>query len=252
MKIFQTYMLVLAMLTLACAQSPKQVLIYTHNEKGEGMYIHDNIETSVKTLAKICEAHGITYDVSEDPGLYTLENLQKYDAIIFANTNNRAFDTQEQRDAFQRYIRTGGGFMGIHSSCGSERDWPWFWAMTGGKFVRHPKFQPFDIKVIEPNHPSTRHLDAVWHWEDECYLIDHLNPDIKILLAVDLTTIEDDQLDEFPGEVFGSYYPLAWYHEFDGGRQFYTALGHEISHYADPDFVGHLEGGLLWTVGMAE
>ncbi|MBN1482985.1 ThuA domain-containing protein [candidate division KSB1 bacterium] len=239
---------VLLMLASLFAQTKRHVLIYTKNEKGEGMYIHDNIDASVKALQHICDRHGATYDVSEDASLYTGENLRKYDAIIFTNTNNKAFDTPAQRDAFQKYIQGGGGFMGIHSACASERDWPWFWAMLGGTFVRHPKFQKFDIKVIDRAHPSTRHLDLVWHWEDECYLMNHLNPDIKVLLAADLTTIEDDKLAEFPSDIFGTLFPLAWYHEFDGGREFYTALGHQIEHYSDPNLVKHLEGGLLWIL----
>ena len=240
-------LLLLTTATMVCAQK-KHVLIYTKNERGEGMYVHDNIAASVEALKKICDAYDITCNVSNDPSLYTVENLKKYDAIIFSNTNNKAFDTQDQRNAFQHYIQNGGGFMGIASSCASERDWPWFGAMAGGQFVRHPKFQEFVIKVIDADHPSTKQLGDVWHWEDECYLIDHLNPDIKIVLAADLTTVEDDKLGEFPGDVFGTLYPLAWYHEFDGGRQFYTALGHKIEHYSDPDLVKHLEGGLLWTL----
>lgn len=226
----------------------KHVLIYTRNEQGEGLYIHDNIETSVKTLGGICDRLGVGYEVSDDPTLFTSDKLQSFDVIIFSNTNNQAFTSQEQRDAFQSYIRTGGAFMGIHSSCASERQWPWFWAMTGGKFVRHPKLQPFDIKVIDRDHPSTQHLNDVWKWEDECYLMNHLNPDIHVLLAVDLTTIQDDQLDEYPGETFGNLFPLAWYHHYDGGHQFYTALGHKIEYYSDPDFVRHLQGGLEWLL----
>jgi len=235
-------------IAMSSAMSQTRVLVYTKNETGEGKYIHDNIAASVEALQKICAAHNIATQVSDDPALFTPENLARYDAIVFSNTNNKAFDTQAQRDAFREYIRNGGGFMGIHSACASERDWPWFWAMIGGKFVRHPRLQPFDIKVIDPHHPSTKHLGAVWEWEDECYLTDHLNPDIHILLAVDLTTLEDDQLDTYPGSIFGDLFPLAWCHEFDGGRQFYTALGHKIEYYSDPVFIKHLQGGLLWVL----
>jgi len=248
MKTLIYYLLVIIMCTTLFAKPKSHVLIYTKNEVGEGLYIHDNIAASVEALQKICDSHGITCDVSDDPALYTPENLTKYDAIIFSNSNNKAFDTPEQRDAFQQYIRNGGGFMGIHSACASERDWPWFWAMIGGKFVRHPVLQKFDLKVIDPDHPSTKHLDDTWHWEDECYLLNNLNPDIKVVLAVDLTTIEDDQLDKFPGDIFGSLFPLAWYHTYDGGRQFFTALGHKIEYYSDVNFVKHLEGGLLWVL----
>lgn len=224
----------------------KHVLIYTRN--GEG-YVHDNISASVEALGEICQQNNIDYDSSDDPALFTAENLRKYDAIIFSNTNNEAFTTQAQRDAFQHFIQAGGGFMGLHSATASERDWPWFHAMIGGLFVRHPELQPFDIKVIDTNHLSTQHLGDVWAWEDECYFMDHLNLDIHVLLAVDLTTLDDPEREKYPGTTFGDLFPLCWVHEYDGGRQFYTALGHKIEHYKDPDFSQHLQGGLLWVLG---
>jgi len=225
----------------------KKVLIYTRN--GEG-YIHDNIEASAKALKEICNEIKVETEVSDNPESFTTENLEQFHAIIFANTNNEAFITDDQRNAFKKFIRSGGGFVGIHSACGSERKWPWFWAMLGGKFLRHPPLQPFDIKVIERNHPSTRFLPDIWKWQDECYYINNLNPDIHVLLAVDLTTIKDENRDEYPGTTFGDLFPLAWYHQFEGGREWYTALGHKPEHYADTLFRQHLMGGIMWVLDM--
>ena len=141
-----------------------------------------------------------------------------------------------------------GGFAAIHSACASEREWPWYWALVGGRFVRHPPMQKFVIKVIDRSHPSTAFLGETWPWEDECYYLDHYNPDIRILLAADLTTVEDPERGTYPGVVFGDYSPLAWFHEFEGSRQFFTALGHKIEHYSDPMFRRHLQAGLLWVM----
>ncbi|MDZ7371697.1 MAG: ThuA domain-containing protein [candidate division KSB1 bacterium] len=237
--------MILLCTSLLTAKEHPNVLIFTRN--GEG-YVHDNIAASVEALQSICKKRGLTATVSDDPRVFTEENLRRFKAVVFSNTNNEVFDTDAQRLAFMRYIRAGGGFMGIHSACATERRWPWFWAMVGGAFVRHPELQKFSIVVVDSMHPATKFLPKVWPWEDECYLIDHLNPDIRILLAVDLRTVRDDQLVKFPGKVFGDYYPLAWFHEYDGGRQFYTALGHKIEYYRDPLFLRHLEGGLLWVV----
>jgi uncharacterized protein len=222
-----------------------KVLVYTKNGKG---YVHDNIAASVEAIQKICSKEGIDVDVNDKPYVFTPQNLKQYKTIIFSNSNNEAFDTQEQRDAFQKYIQNGGGFVGIHSACASERDWPWFWSMLGGLFVRHPKFQHFDVKIIDNTHISTNFLPDIWKWEDECYYLNHLNPDIHVLLAADLRTIEDEKTKEYPGDVFGNYFPLAWHHTFDGGRQFYTALGHKIEHYSDPLLVKHIRGGILWAM----
>lgn len=223
----------------------KAVLIYTKN--GEG-YVHDNIAASVAALEKICKAEGIRTDVSENPSVFTPENLKQYSALIFSNTNNEGFDTEDQKMAFQAYIRGGGGFMAIHSANATERDWPWYWAMVGGKFIRHAPHQEFDVVVTDPNHPSTAHLPERWTIKDECYYSFQLNPDIHVLLSADMSTIEDKGKDEYPGETFGQLFPLCWCHEFEGGRQWYTALGHDPWFYEDPLFVEHLRGGLLWVL----
>lgn len=227
----------------------KTVLIYTKN--GEG-YVHDNIPESVKALKEICDGLGIAYEVSEDPAIFNNEFSDKFDAVIFSNTNNEAFYTDKQRAVFQNFIKNGGGYVGIHSACGSERDWPWYWTMAGGKFVSHPPFQPFDLKVVNKNHPSTEFLPDIWNWEDECYYMNQLNPDINVLLVADLTTLVDPNMDKFPGEMFGKTFPLAWYHQFDGGREFFTALGHDPGHYMDENFRRHLSGGIQWALKLKD
>ena len=232
-----------------CMAAEKKVLIYTKNGTAGKGYVHKNIPASVACLKKICKQNQWAYEVSDDPSLFTKEKIGAFDVLVFSNTNNEAFDTEEQKKVFQAYIRGGGGFVGIHSACGSERQWPWFWANLGGKFIRHAKRQSFEIKVIDKEHPSTAHLDDIWQWEDdECYFVDEMNPDIHILLAVDLRTIEDKRKEIYPGRVFGDYFPLAWCHEFDGGRQWYTALGHKIEHYKDNNFIKHLTGGIQWAM----
>jgi uncharacterized protein len=232
-------------LFISGVKAPKKILIYTHNGKG---YVHENIEASVEALKKLCADNGFQAEATADPAIFTTENLKKFSCIIFSNTNNEAFETEAQKQAFVTYTHNGGGFMGIHSASGSERQWPWFWAMLGGKFVRHPVLQKFTIKVIDKTHPSTKFLGDTWAWEDECYFTNQLNPDIKVLLAADLTTITDEKKVEYPGTTFGDYFPLAWCHEFEGGRQFYTSLGHKAEYYKDETFLKHLLGGLKWTM----
>lgn len=246
-KLAQYLTFILITLLSACTgtESRKHILIYTRN--GEG-YVHENIGASVAALEKICSEEGYATEVSDVPGVFTPENLKQYDAVIFTNTNNEGFDTDIQREAFQEYIRQGRGFMAIHSASGSEREWPWYWALVGGKFLRHPAYQEFDVLVTDTTHLSTAHLPHRWRVSDECYFSNQLNPDIHVLLSVDLTTIEDEGKLEYPGETFGQQFPLCWCHTFDGGRQWYTALGHDPETYEDPLFVEHLRGGLLWVL----
>jgi type 1 glutamine amidotransferase len=92
------------------------------------------------------------------------------------------------------------------------------------------------------------HLNGVWNWEDECYYMHHLNPGIQVIMAADLTTVKDDKKGEYPGSTFGNYIPLSWYQELYGGRQWYTALGHKIEYYSNPEFTQHILGGILWAM----
>lgn len=238
--------LLLILLVGCSSPAQKSLLVYTRN--GEG-FVHDNIEASVEALKKLALKNDYLIQVTDSPNFFTAENLADIDCIIFSNSNNEAFTKQAQRDAFKNYIQSGGGFVGIHSASGSERNWPWFWAMVGGKFVRHPELQPFELKVVDTNHASTNFLGETWQWEDECYYLNHLNPDIHVLLAADLRTLKDDTKQDFHKNRFGNYTPIAWVHEYDGGKQFYTALGHKSEHYSNLTFLQHIEGGIKWVLG---
>jgi type 1 glutamine amidotransferase len=173
--------------------------------------------------------------------------LRQYAAIVFSNSNNEAFANDGQRTAFQHYIEAGGGFVGLHSASGSERDWPWFWSMLGGKFARHPKMQSFTVKVADASFPAVKNLPAQFEWTDECYFIDHLNPGIHPVLVTDRTKLA--YLDDMKINVtsFPNPLPLAWYQKFDGGREFYLALGHNKEDYANPQLYGIIRGGILWA-----
>ena len=223
-----------------------RVLVYTRN--GEG-FVHDNIPASIAAIEKLGEQHGFTVVASDDPTLFTPEGLRDFDVLIFSNTNNRVFDTPAQRQAFKDYITGGGGFVGIHSACGTERDWPWFAQLLGGKFFRHPERQDFDVAVLDADHPATSFLPPTWHIrDDECYYLRQLNPDIHVLLAADLATIADEEgKSTYPADTFGDYFPTSWYRTASGGRQWYTSLGHRIEHYSDPLFLQHILGGIRWA-----
>jgi type 1 glutamine amidotransferase len=228
----------------------KRILVYTRNFTPDGKgYVHDNIAASVEAIRRMGAENGFAVEASDDPSVFTAENLERYKALVFSSSNNEAFSADAQRDAFKRYIKSGGGFVGIHSATGSERNWPYFWAVVGGKFLRHPKMQKFTVRVKDRAHPSTKDLPATFEWEDECYYNEKLNPDIRVLLVTDPAKLDDPDKGDYPGDRFGDSLPLAWYHTYDGGRQFYTALGHKKEHYSDPILTRHILGGILWAMG---
>ena len=231
------------------AAAQHKVLVYTRNYTPDGKgYVHDNIQSSVDAIKKMGAESGFAVDVSDDPAVFTEVNLRNYGALIFSNSNNEAFSSDAQRNAFKNYIEAGGGFVGLHSASGSERDWPYFWSVLGGKFAAHPKMQTFTVQVADPLFPAVKTLPAKFEWTDECYFIDHLNPDIHPVLVTDRTKLTSLELMKIDASSFPNPLPLAWYHQFDGGREFYLALGHNKEDYANPILYKVIENGILWAL----
>jgi type 1 glutamine amidotransferase len=243
--------LLAAILFGAAAQAAeKKILVYTRSYTPDGKgYVHDNIASSVAAIQKLGAANGFAVDTSNDPKVFTTANLKQYRALVFSNSNNEAFENDAQRDAFKKYIESGGGFMGIHSASGSERQWDYYQAVVGGKFKRHPKLQPFTVTVVDPNFPAAKGLPATFDWADECYYHEKLHPGIKVVLATDPKKVVDPQFAADPGELIDGMRPLAWYQRFDGGREFYLALGHKKEDYENPLLLRLILGGIQWAMG---
>lgn len=213
-------------------------------------YYHDSIPAGVEAIRKLGAAHGFEVVASDDPGQFTDETLRGFQVVVFNNTNSTpekgALLNAEQRAAFQRYVRGGGGFAGIHSASGTERDWEWYGQLVGAFFKVHPKIQELTVEVEDRTHPSTKALPAEWVRTEEPYdFIANPRGRVHVLATYDPATYE--------GHVMGDDHPIAWCHEFEGGRSWYTGMGHAISAFTDePLFLEHVRGGIEWAAGAAE
>ena len=228
-----------------------KVLVYTKNGKG---YVHDNIPFAVKCIQRLGQEHGFKVDVSDTPIVFTEANLKHYNFLIFPSTNNDVFDTDEQRVVFRRYIQAGGGFVGLHSVTGTERNWKWFKMMIGGTFAWHAKNQTFKVKVIDAAHPSMKGVPKVWERGDECYFAKELYPGPRVLMAHDLTSLnpnESEKVKQFSAP-FSDLYPAVWYQQFDGGNIWVTALGHNKENYDEPVFVNHIFQGMTFIAQQSK
>jgi type 1 glutamine amidotransferase len=230
------------------------VLVYTKNGKG---YVHDNIPAAVSCIQQLGKQYGFSVDTSANASVMTEDNLKKYTLLIFPSTNNDVFDTDEQRLAFRRYIEAGGGFVGIHSVTGTERNWKWFKMMLGGTFSWHAKFQKYNVKVIDPSHPSMQGLPKIWEKEDECYFAKELYPGTKTIFAHDITTLDVSDTTQRNlilkhAGLFSELYPAAWTHDFDGGYTWFTALGHHKKDYTDPVYIQHIFQGIRYVAGSVK
>ncbi|MEO5601356.1 MAG: ThuA domain-containing protein [Cyclobacteriaceae bacterium] len=248
-------LLVLLLNLSADAQNVKwhkvRILVYTKNGKG---YVHDNIPGAVKAIQKLGTEKGFRVDVSDDPAIFTEDNLRQYTFLLFTSTNNDVFDTDEQRLFFRKYMEAGGGFVGLHSVTGTERNWKWFKMMVGGSFAWHARFQPFTIKVIDKSHPSVQGVPAVWTKEDECYFTKEMYPGIKVIMAHELGSLkgsdEDMEKVKTHSTQFADYYPAVWHQRFDGGTVWVTTLGHDKKDYEDGVYLNHIFQGMTFVASQ--
>lgn len=213
-------------------------------------YYHESIPAGVEAIRRLGKQHNFEVVVSDDSSQFNDETLSGFQVVVFNNTNSTpekgALLNAEQRAAFQRYIRKGGGFAGIHSASGTERDWEWYGQLVGAFFKVHPKIQKLTVQVEDRSHPSTRGLPERWVRTEEPYDF-MVNPRgrVHVLATYDPKSYE--------GHVMGEDHPIAWCHEFEGGRSWYTGLGHASSAFTDePLFLEHLRGGIEWAAGAAE
>jgi type 1 glutamine amidotransferase len=205
-------------------------------------YRHDSIPAGVAALRELGQAGGFSVDATENPAVFSDAGLAPYRAVVFLSTTGDVLDAAQQA-AFERYIRAGGGFVGVHAASDTEYDWPWYGGLLGAYFASHPAVQTATLHVGEADHPSTKGLPASWLRRDEWYNFRQQPAGVRVLLRVDEAS--------YSGGKMGASHPISWYHEYDGGRAWYTALGHTSSGFADPPFRAHLLGGIRWAAGAA-
>jgi type 1 glutamine amidotransferase len=219
------------------APAGSRVLVFSRT-KG---FRHASIPDGIAAVQALGAAHGFAVEATEDATAFTDQSLGRFAAVVFMSTTGDVLDSAQQ-EAFQRYIRAGKGYVGVHSATDTEYDWPWYGQLVGAYFKRHPAVQEAKLDVRDRTHLATRCLPAVWTRRDEWYDFRAAPPaDATILLTIDETS--------YSGGTMGAVHPMAWSHTFDGGRAFYTELGHTPESYKDQPYLDHLAGGILWAIG---
>ena len=226
----------------AGAPRPSTVLVFSRTTG----FRHESIPAGIEAVRRLGREDGFAVDATEDPAAFTTENLSRYDVVAWLSTSGDVLD-DTQRAAFEGYVRGGGGYVGVHGAADTEYDWPWYGGLVGAYFREHPDPQPAMVRVEDPKHPSTAHLGVTWTRFDEWY--DYRTnpratariPGITVLLSVDEST--------YTGAGMGEDHPIAWCQLYEGGRAFYTGLGHTTESFAEPAFLAHLVGGIRWAAG---
>ena len=238
-KIIQslTFFIVLGLFSTTLYANSFRVLVFS---KTEG-FRHSSIPTGIAAITQLGQEYGFIVEATENAALFNFENLQKFEVIIFLSTTGDVLSI-EQQNAFEQYIHNGGGFVGIHAASDTEYDWPWYGKLVGAYFDSHPEIQTATIQVTDQNHISTKHLSKFWERTDEWYNYNK-NPrgQVHVLAILDESSYSGGNMD--------NDHPIAWMHEFHGGRSWYTGGGHTEASYAEPDFLKHILGGILYASG---
>lgn len=220
-------------------QEETRVLVFSKTT----VFRHESIAKGIEAIRKLGEQHHFIVDTTENAAQFNEENLRRYKAVIFLSTTGDVLNKEQQND-FERFVQAGGGYVGIHAAADTEYDWPWYGSLAGAWFESHPmdpNVQTGTLFTVDKNHDASDSLPERFERKDEFYSFKKINPDIHVLVKIDEKT--------YKGGTNGDDHPMAWYHEFDGGRAFYTALGHTNETFSDPLFLSHLAGGINYVLG---
>ena len=203
---------------------------------------HDSIPAGIAAIQQLGQQNNFAVDATEDDTRFTDANLAQYAAVIFLSATGDPLGTQAEKDAFQRYIQHGGGFVGIHAASDSGYTWPWYGQLVGTYFRQHPAQQNARAVIEDANHPSTQGLPAQFTRFDEWYDFQtNPRPNVHVLTRVDESS--------YTGGTMGADHPTTWCHTFDGGRSWYTAMGHTTQSFTEPNFLHLLLGGIQTAAG---
>lgn len=210
---------------------------------------HESINAGVTAIRDLAKLHDFNVFWTEDANrVFNDKELAKYKVVIFLCTTGDVLNA-EQQAAFEKFIRAGGGFVGIHSASDTEYDWPWYTQMVGYMFHIHPVVQTATMKVEDYNFPGMDRFAKRFLATEEWYEFGPAQSSkLKFLLSVDEKTYKPAaDWGTKKGKGMGDFHPVAWYQEYDGGRAFYTALGHLPGTYGDANFMHHVYGGIYWA-----
>ncbi len=231
------------------AQRPK-VLFVTHSagfthgvvkrlQKGKASF-------AGKKLTEIAQPQfdvHATFDCSE----INEANLAEYRAVVFYTTGELPIDAAG-REAFMKWIRAGGGFVGIHCATDTFYQWPEYGELIGGYFDGHPWHEDVTMRVEDRTHPSTALLGGSFDLKDEIYQFrDWSRERVNVLYTLDPESVKIEKGKRKDGD-----YASGWWRDYGEGRMFYTALGHRFEVWNDRRFQKHLLAGIRWAMNCEE
>ncbi len=232
-------LLCLVVLVSSCQQkrsgNPK-ILVFS---KTTGFH-HSSISAGNTALLKLGQENNMEVDTTSNADIFNEDSLKNYSAVVFLNTSGDVLNNYQEAD-FERYIQAGGGFVGIHTAAETEIDWGWYRRLVGGYIASNTEVKSAKLSVVDKSHASSKELNETWEITDEWPTFKNLNPSIKVLVKANKDVFNNPEVKEDS--------PISWYHDYDGGRSFYTAVGHQDASFSDAQFLNQLLGGIQYAIG---
>jgi uncharacterized protein len=228
----------------ALAKSSKGHLLYMTLSAG---YKHASIPTSESVVKEIGERSGLfDITVTQDVGAFTAENLKKYDVVMFYTTGELPM-TDAEKNAFIDFVRSGHGFVGVHSSTDTFYNWQPYLELVGGYFNDHPWHQQVTVEVTDPSSPIVSFLGKSFQVNDEIYQ----TADFQYKTSHVLLKLDPSSVDLHKQNVRLRFYgwPLAWTRRDAKGRVFCTVLGHEDAVWNSKWYQEMLLNGIKYAMG---
>ncbi len=225
------------------ADQPAQVLYLTHSAG----YRHEVLPLSAVVLKQLGQkSQRFAVTATDDVGEITAANLERYAAVMFYTTGELPM-SDGQKAALLDFVRSGHGFIGVHSATDTFYLWPDYLRLIGGYFNGHPWRQSVSVEVADRSSPLVSFLGASFRITDEIYQISDFDyAGSTVLLRLDPASV-DLTAPAVRHRFYG--WPLAWTRSYGRGRSFYTALGHDVAVWEDPRYQQMLLNGVLWAVG---
>ena len=222
------------------------------NFQADNGFQHKSKSVALELVERLGKKNGWEVVTTVESSSLTELDLSSFDAVVFNNNcgNKGQIMKPAEQLAFQKYIQNGGGFVGVHCAGAIWKEGgtfqQWYEGLIGTKLIDHPKVQKATLNVEDRTHPATTHLPKQWIVKDEWHRFGS-NPREKVNVLI---TVDEDS---YKGkQKMGGDHPFVWYHQYDGGRSFFTSLGHTQEIYRNPKFEQLVHGAILWTGGQSE
>jgi type 1 glutamine amidotransferase len=221
----------------AAAAEDFDVLIF-HDTKG---FRHGSISDGIEAIEQIGDEEGFSVTDTRNASIMSASGLAPFEVVIFLSTTGDIL-TASQEQAFENYMASGGGYVGIHAAADTEYSWGFYEDLMGAYFNGHPSPQTATVDVTAPGHPIMDGIPSTFSRYDEWY-------NYRNVPALGVTVLATLDESTYNGGNMGDPHPIMWAHEFGGGRSFYTGFGHTSGSFGETVVLDILANAIVWASG---